>query len=115
MSKVVILTNQQEKKLVKIFRKGQEKSAIAKDRKAARDAKTMLIELNQFLVGSVASKYPTPRKSFNTLFKAGNKGLLEALKRYNPEKKYKFSTYATWWIRAAIHEKLGLPKNPESH
>lgn len=71
------------------------------------------IESFQFLVASVVIHYPNKQKSFNVLMKAGNTGLEKAIKHYKLSYKFRFSTYATWWIRAEIHKELGLPVDPE--
>lgn len=105
----VILDAEEEKQLINTLKKGERKGATPLARIKARKAKELLVRLNQFLVASVASRYPNPQKPFSALMVAGNRGLLKALKHYDSNKKYKFSTYATWWIRAEIHKELGLP------
>lgn len=105
----VILDAEEERQLINTIKRGEEKGTASPERIKARKAKELLVRLNQFLVAAVASRYPNPKKSFSELMGAGNRGLLEALEHYDPGKKYKFSTYATWWIRAEIHKELGLP------
>ena len=69
---------------------------------AAEVARTRLAEANLRLVVSVAKRYIGRGMSFLDLIQEGNIGLLRAVERYDYSKGFKFSTYATWWIRQAI-------------
>ncbi len=94
---VPLLDADQEKELAKRIEDGDE------------EAKKQLCEANLRLVVSIAKKYVGRGMLFLDLIQEGNLGLIKAVDKFDWRKNYKFSTYATWWIRQAITRSIADP------
>lgn len=97
-----LLTSEEEIVLAKTVEAGMRKEATSEEKEAALDAKKELADRNLRLVVSIAKKYLGRGLQFLDLIQEGNLGLLKAVDKFDYTKGYKFSTYATWWIRQAI-------------
>ena len=90
IGKIPLLTAEEETDLAKRIVEGDKK------------AKDKMVEANMRLVVSIAKRYGGRGLDFLDLIQEGNTGLLRAVEKFDPDKGFKFSTYATWWIRQAI-------------
>ena len=90
IGKISLLTPEEELELSRRVAEGNE------------EAKNILAESNLRLVVSIAKRYVGKNLSFLDLIQEGNIGLMKAVEKFDVSKGYKFSTYATWWIRQAI-------------
>lgn len=94
ISSQALLSAKEEVKLGKLIKDGD------------RQAKKKLIQANLRLVVNIAKKYLNYGLSFQDLIQEGNMGLITAAEKYNYKYGYKFSTYATWWIKQAIYKAI---------
>lgn len=90
IGKIPLLNSEEELELAK--------KVVAGDKRA----KDKMAEANMRLVVSIAKRYSGRGLDFLDLIQEGNTGLLRAVEKFDPDKGFKFSTYATWWIRQAI-------------
>ncbi len=90
IGKIPLLTPEEEADLAQCIVKGDKK------------AKDKMVESNMRLVVSIAKRYGGRGLDFLDLIQEGNTGLLRAVEKFDPAKGFKFSTYATWWVRQAI-------------
>ena len=90
VSKIKLLTAEEEKAIARRIVRGDE------------NAKRKLIEANLRLVISIAKRFFGAKLSFSDLIQEWNVGLIKAIEKFDPEKDFKFSTYATWWIKQSI-------------
>lgn len=97
-----LLTSEEEIVLAKTVEAGMRADALPEEKEAALEAKKELADRNLRLVVSIAKKYLGRGLQFLDLIQEGNLGLLKAVDKFDYTKGYKFSTYATWWIRQAI-------------
>lgn len=98
-----------------MLNKNQEQALFKRISKGDTNAKALLLAENNLLVKTIAEHYRDNEKGLSVpeLIRVGRTGLEKAFKQYDPAKRYKFSTYAAWWIRQAIHLALGI-KDVES-
>ena len=102
IGRVPLLSADEEIVLAKQIEAGAEEDATYKEIQLSKKAKKKLVDANLRLVVSIAKRYVGRGMLFLDLIQEGNLGLIKALDKFDYTKGYKFSTYATWWIRQAI-------------
>lgn len=102
IGRVPLLSATEEITLAKTIERGNSADATEEEIKAGTVAKKKLTDANLRLVVSIAKRYVGRGMLFLDLIQEGNLGLLKAVDKFDYSKGYKFSTYATWWIRQAI-------------
>ena len=102
IGRVPLLSADEEIVLAKQIEAGAQEDATYKDIQLSKKAKKKLVDANLRLVVSIAKRYVGRGMLFLDLIQAGNLGLIKAVDKFDYTKGYKFSTYATWWIRQAI-------------
>lgn len=100
ISKIPLLTWEEEREIARKIKKWDE------------EAKKQLIESNLRLVISIAKRFFGSRLSFSDLIQEWNIWLIKAIEKFDPDKEFKFSTYATWWIKQSITKAIAdMTKN----
>lgn len=102
IGRVPLLSADEEIVLAKQIEAGAEEDATYKEIQLSKKAKKKLVDANLRLVVSIAKRYVGRGMLFLDLIQEGNLGLIKAVDKFDYKKGYKFSTYATWWIRQAI-------------
>lgn len=107
------LTAEDERRLANVMRMGAKAKSLSDEdqvaRRLVRDAeraRAVFVTRNQGLVRWTAKQFRTQRLDFEDLVQEGQKGLIRAVEMFDPDLGYKFSTYATWWIKQSIHRAI---------
>lgn len=117
---IPLLTREEELELARCCQRGraaeeqlkkgipdhQTRQKLLKEMEEGHRAREHLVKANSRLVVSVARKYQGREVPFADLIQEGNLGLMRAIERFDPERGYRFSTYAIWWIRQAVSRAL---------
>lgn len=117
VDKYPLLTKKEEKNLFitigkqkKLISKLTDEEEIKKEKKILNKLVDKIVKANIGLVINIASRYNNSNNDLNDLIQEGNIGLLTAINKFDPKHGFKFSTYATYWIRQKIHRYLVLDR-----
>ena len=102
LAKIVVAGNEAQRKLESGNLNGEDPEKLVQLVEEAKSARDKLVNSNLRLVVSIAKKYTQRGLQFLDLIQEGNMGLMKAVDKFDYNKGFKFSTYATWWIRQAI-------------
>jgi len=105
IGKIPLLHSEEEEKIFEIL-SSPSKEANEVEEEKIHQAKLRVFEANLRLVVKIAVKYRNLGLSFLDLIQEGNIGLMKAVEKFKPEKGYKFTTYATWWIQQSMMRAL---------
>lgn len=103
---IKLLSSDEEIRLAKAIEASKKEDATEEEKREGKKARAKLADANLRLVVSIAKKYRERGLHMLDLVQEGNIGLLKAVDKFDYHKGYKFSTYATWWIRQAITRSL---------
>ncbi len=120
MGRVPLLSRDEEQNLAHLWQRAreaekelntnhhdeQERAKLRREIRAGQAARDHLIMANTRLVISIAKRYQGQGMPFQDLIQEGNLGLMKAVDKFDPDRGFKFSTYATWWIRQAINRAI---------
>jgi RNA polymerase primary sigma factor len=107
-----LLTAAEEVELARCIAAGRADGATVDERRSASQARDRFITANLRLVVSIAKRYQASGYPLVDLIQEGNIGLMKAVEKFDGERGFKFSTYATWWIRQAISRAIADKARP---
>ena len=106
IGKIPILNQEEEIRLFRTIRVARDTIRDTENDALLRQAKVRVVEGNLRLVTKIAMRYRNLGLSFLDLIQEGNVGLMKAVEKFEPEKGYRFTTYATWWIQQSMMRSL---------
>jgi RNA polymerase primary sigma factor len=106
IAEIPLLNPEEEVRLFQKIRAARNAAWLTIDREQVRQAKMRVVEGNLRLVAKIAMRYRNLGLPFLDLVQEGNIGLMKAVEKFEPEKGYRFTTYATWWIQQSMMRAL---------